>query len=50
LLLLLSSLRGTSDVDEIVEHGIRLVWILGGLCVVCIEATETAEIRPYDTI
>ena len=38
-----------SDADEIVEHGILLLWLLGVLCEVCTEPTERAEQRPCGT-
>jgi len=38
-----------SDADKSAEHGIGLLWLLGVLCEVCTEATETAEQRPYGT-
>ena len=38
-----------SDADETVEHGISLLWLLGVLCEVCTETTETAEQRRCGT-
>jgi len=38
-----------SDADETAEHGIGLLWLLGVLCEVCTEASETTEQRPYGT-
>ena len=39
-----------SDADETVEHGFDLLWLLGVLCEVCTEVTETAGQRRYDKL
>ena len=39
-----------SDADETVEYGVGLLWLLGVLCEVCTEATETAGQRRYDKL